>query len=609
MTWLLAITGGPPMSAAPRPWFTRSFALALLLALVSIAGPAQGQGADTGAPTAPPAGAPAAAPKADLVLKNAAVYTLDRARTWAEAVAIRGEKIVYVGGDKGAARHIGPRTRVVDLRGRMVLPGFQDAHVHPLWAGIESQQCDINDLESKEAYLRVVKEYADRHPDRRWIRGGGWDMAVFPKGIPHRADLDAVIADRPVFLVSKDGHSAWVNSKALEIAGITRDTPDPERGRIDRDRDGEAVGSLQESAIDLVGKHVTRTTPEEARRGLRHALRKLNGLGITSFIEASVRLDDQDGFRMLDTYRDLDRRGELSARVVTSLLLDPEKGEAQIPDFIRARKEYTRGRLRAHAVKIFQDGVIESKTAAVLEPYRGRDGGHGMALVDPEELKRIVTRIDREGFQVHFHAIGDAAIRQALDAFEAARRANGARDSRHHVSHIELFHPDDIPRFRELGVVANFQPLWARADSYINELTLPILPPETHRWIYPIGSLVRSGAVVAFGSDWSVSSPNPLEQIEVAVRRADWTNAEDEAFLPDERIDLKDALAAFTINAAYVGFQDDRTGSIEPGKLADLVVLEKNLFAIDPSRISETRILLTLLGGKPVHGDLESLGI
>ena len=244
----------------------------------------------------------------------------------------------------------------------------------------------------------------------------------------------------------------------------------------------------------------------------------------------------------------------------------------------------------------------------MLEPYRGTEDDRGMALIEPEALKRIATQLDKEGFQLHFHAIGDAAIRQVFDALEAARNANGARDSRHHLSHIELFHPDDIPRFRELGAVANFQPLWALADSYINELTLPLLPPETHRWIYPIGSVLRSGAVVAFGSDWSVSSANPLEEMEVAVRRADWNDPDAAPFLPDERIDLRDAIAAFTINAAYVNFHDDRTGSIEPGKLADLVVLDRNLFAIDANQISEAKVLLTLLGGKPVYGNWNDIG-
>ena len=564
----------------------------------------------TSAPGADPAKSATASPQieADLVFEGAAVYTVDRARTWAEAVAIRGDEILYVGGNKGAARYVGPRTRVVNLAGKMVLPGFQDAHLHPLWAGVEQLHCALYDLPTREAYARAVAECAARDPEKEWIHGAGWDMGFFPGGIPTRHELDAVISDRPVFLVSKDGHSAWVNSKALEAAGITRETPDPARGRIDRDKDGEPIGSLQESAIELVGKLVPRTTPEEARQGLKIAIQKLNSFGITSLQEASVGLDDSQGFRMLDTYRDVDRSGALTMRAVVSLTWDPEKGDEQIQDMLRARREYTQGRVRAHTVKIFQDGVIESKTAAVLEPYRGTEDDRGMALLEPKTLERIVIRLDKEGFQLHFHAIGDAAIRQVFDALEAARRVNGARDSRHHLAHIEMFHPDDIPRFRELGAVANFQPLWAIADTYMNELTLPLLPPETHRWIYPIGSVLRSGAVVAFGSDWSVSSANPLEEMEVAVRRAAWTKPDAAPFLPDERIDLRDAIAAFTINAAYVNFHDDRTGSIEPGKLADLVVLDQNLFAIDANQISEVKVLLTLLGGKPVYGGWNDFG-
>jgi len=544
---------------------------------------------------------------ADVVFENAAVYTVDPVRTWAQAVAIRGDEIVYVGGDPGAARYVGPQTRVVNLAGKMVLPGFQDAHVHPLWAGIERMNCMLYDLTTRADYLRAVGEYAKSHPQESWIRGSGWEMGVFPGGIPTRAELDTVVPDRPVFLVSKDGHSAWVNSKALELAGITRDTPDPERGRIDRDKDGEPIGSLQETAMELVGKLAPRPTPKQALEGLEYAIRKMNSFGITSLQEASAPLGDAQGFDMLDTYREADRKGTLTARVVVSMTWDPAKGEEQIEDFVRARREYTHGNVRPHTIKIFQDGVIEAKTAALLEPYVGTQGNRGMALIDPETLKRIVTDLDAKDFQLHFHAIGDAAIREVFDALEAARDKNGARDSRHHLAHIELFNPSDIPRFRELGAVANFQPLWAMAESYITDLTLPILPPATHRWIYPIGSVLRSGAVVAFGSDWSVSSVNPLEEIEVAVRRADWKNPNAAPFLPDERIDLRDAIAAFTINAAYVNFQDDRTGSIEPGKLADLAVLDRNLFAIDPNEISDAKVLMTLFGGKPVYGEWSAL--
>lgn len=556
----------------------------------------------------PPKSPPPPPAKADLVFTHGAVYTVDRVRSWAEAVAVRGGTVVYVGGNSGARQYVGSRTKVVDLKGKMLLPGFQDAHTHPLWAGLEKSDCYLYDLETREDYLNKVADCAAQGPDATAIRGAGWSMSAFPKGIPHRRDLDAVVPDRPVYLVSKDGHSAWANGKALALAGIARDTPDPEGGRIDRDGDGEPVGSLQESAMALVEKVMPPYTQAAARHGLQVAVKELNALGVTSFQEANAYIHVHQGYRMLDAYRDLDGAGGLTARVVLSLALEPDRWEAQVPELVRARRDYTRGRVRAHTVKIFQDGVIESKTAAMLEPYRSDGGGTGMPLIDPETLKRIVTRLDREGFQVHFHCIGDAAIRQSFDALEAARRANGARDSRHHLSHIQVFHPDDIPRFRELGAVANFQPLWALADDYINDLTLPILPPETHRWIYPIASVLRSGGVVAFGSDWSVSSANPLEEIEVAVRRANWTDGDAAVLIPEERIDLRDALAAFTINAAYVNFQDDTTGSIEPGKQADLVVLDRNLFAIAPNAISEAKVVLTLLGGKPVYGDPAALG-
>jgi hypothetical protein len=259
-------------------------------------------------------------------------------------------------------------------------------------------------------------------------------------------------------------------------------------------------------------------------------------------------------------------------------------------------------------VKIMQDGVIENHTAKLLEPYIGDATGRGASMVDPEALKSIVTRLDGEGFQVHFHAIGDGAIRESLDAVEMARIANGSRDNRHHISHLELIDPNDIPRFRELGVIANFQPLWANAGPYITDLTLPVIGSERGRWLYPIESVFRSGGVVAFGSDWDVSSANPLDEIEVALTRRGAYGENWDVFVPEERINLHDALAAFTINAAYLNHLEARTGSLEVGKLADLIVLDRNLFEIEPAEISQARVLLTLIGGEPVHGELSSIG-
>jgi predicted amidohydrolase YtcJ len=547
-----------------------------------------------------PAGGKEAKGRADVVLHGGPVYTVDAVRSWAEAVAIKGDRIVYVGGSKGAAAWIGPKTRVVDLGGRMVLPAFQDAHIHPISSGVSvSLSCALYDLTTKEQYTKKVAEYAAAHPASAWIRGDGWLLPAFaPTGIPDKRVLDAVVPNRPVYLESKDGHSAWVNSKALEIAGITRNTPDPAGGRIDRDpKTGEAVGGLQDSAMSLVAEKVPPYTVEERRNGLRHALKMLARYGITSFQDASVSQDD------LEVYRALDAGGELTARVVASLWWERKEGLEQIPRFLNQRRTFTRGNVRATTIKIMQDGVLEAQTAALLKPYVGKGDQKGLAMVEPELLKQAVTALDKEGFQVHFHAIGDAAIRQCLDAVEAARRTNGARDARHHIAHIQLFDPSDIPRFRTLGVVANFQPLWAFADDYITTLTIPFLDAERQRWIYPIGSLLRSGAVVAFGSDWSVSSANPLEELEVAVTRMGPNGETKTPYLPDERIDLRDALAAFTLDAAYVNHQDDRTGSIEVGKLADVVVLDRNLFAIPPGQISDTKVVLTLFGGKPIFGD------
>jgi predicted amidohydrolase YtcJ len=539
---------------------------------------------------------------ADLVFTNGSIYTVDANRSWADAVAIRDGKIVRVGSDAEVQPLVGPDTRVVDLDGRMMLPGFQDVHIHPISGGIEAQACDLNGLTTLEQYLEAIETYAREHPDEPWILGGGWSMAVFGPGANAGKELlDEIVPDRPVMLTSADGHSAWVNSRALEIAGIAADTPNPPDGVIDRKPNGEPLGSLQEGAMYLVRQHVPPTDLETRTDGLQYAINMLNSYGITSVQDASVDEDD------LAAYRALDQRGELHLRVVASLWWERDKGLEQIEEFERLRKEFTDGRVRATTVKIMQDGVMENFTAAMLEPYVGQGGTKGIPMVEPELLKRAVTALDAAGFQVHFHAIGDGAIRQALDAIEAARTANGARGNRHHISHLELIDPADIPRFRELDVVANFQPLWAFADDYIEELTIPFIGPERRRWLYPIGSVLASGGMIAFGSDWSVSTANPFQEMEVAVTRMGPLGETNTPFLPEERISLPEAIAAFTINSAYVNSQEDRTGSIEAGKLADLIVLDRNLFDISPTEISDTRVLLTLLGGEVVHGDLASL--
>ncbi len=545
--------------------------------------------------------APESAQAADAVYRNARIYTVDASRSWAEAVAIKGGRLSYVGSNDGVRRHTGPDTTVVDLGGRLMLPAFQDVHIHPITGGLEALSCDLNGLPGLAEYRSAIAGYAAANPDLPWITGGGWSMAVFgPGGVASKTILDELVPDRPVYLESADGHSGWANSKALQIAGITKDTPDPVDGNIDRDpQTGEPIGSLQEDAMDLVEKHIPTVSLEQRLAALRYAQEMLHGFGVTSITAASVTPERSD------TYEALDERGELRLRVVTSLEWDNDRGLEQIEDFVAQREKYTKGKVRASTVKIMQDGVLENYTAAMLEPYDVPSKTRGIPMVDPELLKRAVTLLDAQDFQVHFHAIGDAAIRQSLDAVEEALLENGQRGNRHHISHLQVIHPDDIPRFAELSVVANFQPLWANADAYVLELNLPFIGEERTSWMYPIKSVQDKGGLIAFGSDWSVSTANPFMQMETAITRLSAVGEPTPEFTPWERIDLESAIAAFTINAAFVNGQEDETGSIETGKLADLIVLDRNLFELEPAAISDTRVLLTLFAGEPVHGSLE----
>ena len=542
---------------------------------------------------------------ADLAFVNGAVYTVDATRPWASAIAVSAGRIVSVGSDDDVRELVGGGTEVLDLRGRMLLPGFQDAHVHPPSSGFEMLHCNLSEAYAVDDYERIVAEYASAHPDEAWIVGGGWSMDVFPGGNPPKRVLDAVVRDRPVYLMSRDGHSAWANSRAFEIAGLTRETPDPVDGWIVRDDAREPAGTVHEGAFLLIERHVPDPTLSDWVEGLRVAQRHLHSLGITAWQDAHVG----GSYPTFEAYAQLAASGELTARVVGALWWDRHRGIEQVNDLLEARERGRIGRFAATTVKIMQDGVVENHTAAVLEPYLDADGrptrNRGTSFVEAEDLKAGVTRLDAEGFQVHIHAIGERAVREALDAFETARTANGPSDHRHHIAHIQVVHPDDIPRFRELGVVANAQPLWAVNEGQMLHLTIPFLGAERSTWQYPFASLVRSGAVLAMGSDWSVSSANPLWEMHVAVNRTapsayEYDGGTGEPFLPDERIDLATALAGFTINSAFVNHLDDLTGSIEVGKRADLAVLDRDVFAHPVEEIADASVVLTFVEGERV---------
>lgn len=535
---------------------------------------------------------------AGLILTNGAVYTMDPSHPWAEAVAVAAGKIVSAGSNADVLRFRGRGTRMIDLAGRMVLPAFQDSHIHLVEGGVELGQCRLSGLADKESVYAAIKDYAARNADKPWITGGGWELPVFPKANPTKEALDGLVPDRPACLESADGHSAWVNTRALRIAGITKNTPDPAGGRIERvARTGEPTGTLRESAAALVEKHIPELGPEEYQKGLRAGLEMTARLGITSIIEA--RADK----KILDAYASLDRAGEMNLRVLASLYVSTDRGTKEVDRLIKLRDAYRTPHLKATTVKIFADGVIESHTAALLEPYLDRPGDRGQPLLEPEAFNRLAIALDAAGFQIHVHAIGDRAIRITLDALEAALRANGPKDLRHHIAHLELINPADIPRFKALGVAANFQALWAYADSYITDLTIPVLGPERSRWLYPIGSVARTGAIIAGGSDWSVSSANPLEAIQVAMTRRDPEAPAGPAWIPEEVVDLPTMLAAYTIHGAYLSHEENVRGSIAPGKIADLIVLDRNLFKIPVPEIHAARVLLTFFEGREIYRD------
>ncbi len=557
--------------------------------------------------------------QADLVFAGGAIYTADPTRRQmapasgpggrpATAAAVKDGRIAVVGdvGDRDFADLIGRGTEVVDLRGRALLPGFQDAHVHPAFAGVTMVCCNLIGAGSLDEALARISAYARRYPEREWIAGSGWRMEWFPGGTPDRETLDWVTDGRPAYLSNRDGHGAWANSRALELAHVDRHTPDPADGRVERTADGSPQGTLHEGAANLVGNLVPELTFDERLAGLLMAQQHLHARGITAWQDAIVG-DYLGSLDPLPVYLAAAASGQLTARVEGALWWDRTRGGEQLPDILARRERGHGPRFRAATVKIMQDGVAENFTAGMLEPYLDPTGcqqhGAGLSYVDPVALLGYVTQLDAAGFQVHLHAIGDRAVREALNAIEAARTANGFNDNRHHVAHLQVVHPDDVPRFAALDVTANMQALWAAHEPQMDQLTIPFIGPERAGRQYVFGDLLRSGARLAAGSDWAVSSANPMRAIHVAVNRSlqGATGEDAEPFLPSQSLSLGEALAAYTIGSAYVNHLDDETGTIEPGKLADVIVLDRDPFAVPSSEIGSARVLATYVQGEAVY--------
>ena len=555
---------------------------------------------------------------ADRIFTNASVFRSTGAEP-ADTVVIHDGVIVGVG--RGVDRDtVGKHTEIVDLGGASLLPGFVDAHAHPVAAGMSALRCDLSGLpHDRGAYVAAIADYAASHPDDAVIAGAGWYGDAFPDGFPSRHDIDSVVSDRPVIMTSHDYHGAWVNSRALELAGITSRTVDPAGGRIIREQCGEPSGMLLDRGGDAVNDLIPAVTPEFMRRALLEAQRRLHSVGVTGWQDAAVGAEFfglKDNFA---TYVDADEAGELTARVVGALWWESERGLGQI-DELCARRKLTsafpvaslapgHSRFTASMVKVMQDGICENCTAAMLAPYRavaGNDATSGQSFIAPEDLREVTSLLAGERFGIHMHAVGDRAVRECLDALEHAVSEHPEFHGRHQIAHLDVVDPLDIPRFGQLGVIANLQALWARRDKEIVERKLPLLGPERERWHFPFASIERHGGTLAMGSDWPVTDPNPLWAIHTAVHRTG-TRADphaigdgvfDTPLQEAERITLQSAIHAYTAGSAYANGQD-RTGQIAEGMLADLVVLDQDV--LDADDIGTVVPVQTIVGGTTVY--------
>ena len=522
-----------------------------------------------------------------------------------QAVAVVGDRIAAVMPEHEASALIDEHTRVVDLGGALLGPGFQDAHVHPVSAGVELLMCNLSESTGAADAVATVKAYADANPDEPWIQGGGWSMDHFPGGAPTRGLLDAVVPDRPVVVMSRDHHSTWANTAAIRAAGLDAGTPDPADGRIEREADGTPAGTFHEGASDLFDHVRPQIGADLAYAGLLRAQDELIALGITGWQDAWVGSGLGGVQDVASVYRRALEDGTLKAHVVGAQWWERAGGLEQVAEMVRRRAEAAAldgGRFTLGTTKIMVDGVAENQTAAMLSPYRDVHGhdtaNHGLSFIDPTLLRDIVTALDADGFQVHFHALGDRAVREALDAVEAARDANGATDGRHHLAHLQVVEEAETARFAGLDAVANIQALWATHEDQIDELTLPFLQDGAEARQYPFGDLVRHGARLAAGSDWPVSSADPMAAIHIAVNRVAPGMAAEPLGGAQQRLDLATAMAAYTSGSAYVNHRDHDTGYVREGYLANLVVLDPDPFALPAGEIHRATVTSTWIEGE-----------
>jgi predicted amidohydrolase YtcJ len=544
----------------------------------------------------------ARAQTADLLLEHGRIWTANPSRPWVEALAIRGERILAVGSNSEIERLHGPRTQVIELGGRMAMPGVIDSHIHFLDGSLSLDQFALDDAGTLDEVKRRIRAFAAAHPDRPWLLGHGWYYPVFkPANLPTKEILDELVPDRPVVVECFDAHSVWVNSKALALAGITRQTPDPRQeglviGVIVRDpKTGEPTGVLKEGAADIMRRLVPQPTREGKLKALRAGLAEAGRHGVTSGLNATGSIEE------MELYDELRQQGELTVRMHTAMMLEPKLTPATLERYEQARTRFHDDWVRAGVIKAFMDGVVEAHTAGMLEPYTDDPKVSGFLNYDPEQFRKLVVELDRRRFQVMTHAIGDRAIRVTLDAYEAAERSNGARDRRFRIEHIEIINPADISRFGRLGVIASMQPFHCYPDEDTISIWAGAIGPKRLPYAWAWRDLAAAGARLAFGSDWPIVSLDPFIGLQNAVTRQDNKGNPSGGWVGHQKVTLNQALAAYTRDAAYAEFEDNVKGSLEVGKLADVIVLSQNLFETPALDIHKTRVVATVVGGRIVY--------
>lgn len=542
---------------------------------------------------------------ADLVIAHTQIWTAENSRPWADAVAIKYGRILFVGSNKDAERYRGPKTQWIEMPDRLIVPGFNDSHIHLIGGALSLERVDLIEDQTLEAIQNHIKKFAQENPTRPWVLGRGWFYSAFPEKLPTKEQLDAVVPDRPAYMGCYDGHTGWANSVALKLAGITKDTKDPVNGHIVKDpKTGEPTGALKEEAMTLIDSKIPLPDQETTYQLLLRGFEELNSYGITSVQDADTSVADLE--KTVKMFERAKSEGKLTVRIKAAVLMRQENFAKAISEAQRLKKTHGGYLLQFGTVKGYVDGVIEAKTAAMLEPYDGSTE-RGSLNWDPEKLKEAVVAADRAGLQVYLHAIGDRGVCTALDAYEAAKKQNGPKDRRGRIEHIETVAQSDYERFKSLGIIASMQPLHADPNQNIFDVWARNAGPERSTRAFSWGNFEKIKVPLAFGSDWPVVTSDVRRGLYCAITRKTKEGKPDGGWHPELAVSPENALRHYTIDAAYASFEERIKGSIVRGKLADLTVLSQNFLKLPPENILTTKIVLTILEGKIVYRNKELL--